>query len=102
MKLSRENAMSMNKPMEAASAKLVQDLRAVIADAEALLEITAGQGGEQVEKVRARVEQSVRSARERLLAAGHDLDGSVRDNAWTALGVAAGVGLVLGVMLGRK
>ena len=94
--------MSMDKPMEAASAKLVQDLRAVIGDAEELLKITAGQGGEHVEKVRARVEQSVRGARERLQAAGHDLDGSLRDNAWTALGVAAGVGLVAGILLARK
>jgi ElaB/YqjD/DUF883 family membrane-anchored ribosome-binding protein len=108
-----ENTMSTDKAMEAASAKLVQDLRAVVSDAEELLKVTAGQTGERVAAIRARAEQSVRDARARLQAAGHDLQGAaesaaraadtqVRDNAWTAIGIAAGIGLVLGVMLGRK
>jgi ElaB/YqjD/DUF883 family membrane-anchored ribosome-binding protein len=71
--------------------KLIQDLRTVVADAEELLKATAGQTGERIEKVRGRAEQSVREA-----------DGRVRDNAWTAVGIAAGVGLVAGLLLARK
>lgn len=99
--------------MERASDKLMQDLRAVVADAEELLKATASQGGERMEKIRARAEESVRNARSRMHAAGHDLEAAaqaaarevntqVRDNPWTALGVAAGVGLIVGIMLGRK
>lgn len=99
--------------MERASDKLMQDLRAVMVDAEELLKATAGQTGERIEKVPARAEQSVSKARQRMQAAGQDLQAAaesaarevndrVQENPWTAIGVAAGVGLVLGIMLGRK
>jgi ElaB/YqjD/DUF883 family membrane-anchored ribosome-binding protein len=88
--------------MERATDKLVQDLRTVVADAEDLIKATAGQTGERIEEVRARAEESVRSARARVQAAAQELNGQVRDNPWTALGIAAGVGLVVGVMLARK
>ena len=90
------------KAMERASDKLMQDLRAVMVDAEELLKATAGQTGERIEKVRARAEQSVSKARERLQAAGQEVNDRVHDNPWTAVGVAAGVGLVVGMILGRK
>ena len=61
--------------------KLMADLRVVIGDAEALLKATAGQAG----------------------AAGvHEIDAQVRANPWAAVGIAAGVGLVIGVLLSRK
>jgi ElaB/YqjD/DUF883 family membrane-anchored ribosome-binding protein len=88
--------------MERASDKLMQDLRAVMVDAEELLKATAGQTGERIEKVRARAEQSLSKARQRVQAAGHEVNDRVHENPWTAIGVAAGVGLVLGIMLGRK
>ena len=99
--------------MERASDKLMQDLRAVMVDAEELLKATAGQTGERIEKVRARAEQSVNKARQRMQAAGQELQAAaesaarevnhrVAENPWTAVGVAAAVGLVVGVMLGRK
>jgi ElaB/YqjD/DUF883 family membrane-anchored ribosome-binding protein len=99
--------------MQVTTDKLMQDLRAVVGDAEELLKATAGQTGERIENIRARAEQSVRNARERMRAAGHDLrlaaetathqvEGEVRDNPWTTLGVAAGIGVVLGMMLARK
>ena len=53
--------------------KLVHDMRAVIVDAEDLLKATASQTGERVEKVRAKAEDSLRVARERLKVAGDDL-----------------------------
>ena len=53
--------------------KLREELHAVIGDAEELLKATGGQTGERIEKVRARAEQSVRVARQRLQAAGDDV-----------------------------
>lgn len=88
--------------MERASDKLMQDLRAVMVDAEELLKETAGQTGERIEKARARAEQSVSKARERVQAAGQEVNDRVQENPWTAIGVAAAVGLVVGMMLGRK
>lgn len=99
--------------MQVATEKLMDDLRAVVGDAEELLKATASQTGERVEKVRARAEESVRKARVRLLAYGHDVqeaattaarevDAQVREHPWAAAGVAAGLGLIVGFLLGRK
>jgi len=86
--------------------KLMADLRVVIGDAEALLKATAGQAGAKVDEVRARTEESIRAARARLEQAGaagaHEIDAQVRANPWAAVGIAAGVGVVIGVLLSRK
>jgi ElaB/YqjD/DUF883 family membrane-anchored ribosome-binding protein len=88
--------------MDVTTDKLVQDLKTVVGDAEDLLKATANQGGEQIARIRARAEESVRQARARIQDAGGDFDAQVRENPWTAIGIAAGVGLVLGILLGRK
>jgi ElaB/YqjD/DUF883 family membrane-anchored ribosome-binding protein len=93
--------------------KLMHDLRAVVADAEELLKATAAQTGERVDKVRAKAEESVRAARARIQDMGdsahaqareaaREVDQQVRENPWTAVGIAAGVGLVLGILIGRR
>ena len=82
--------------------KLMQDMRAVVFDAEELLKATASQTGERVEKVRARAEESLRAARERIKDAGMDVDEQVRNNPWATAGIAAGIGLLLGLIIGRR
>lgn len=93
--------------------KLMQDMRAVVFDAEELLKATASQTGERVEKVRNRVEDSLKTARVRLQQAGaslesqardamRDVDEQVRANPWTTAGIAAGIGLLLGLLIGRR
>ena len=93
--------------------KLMDDLRLVVDDAEELLKATAGQAGEKIATARSRVEQSVQAAKSRLTDAGHraaeryrdaakETDQYVHDNPWTAISVAAGVGLLIGVMLTRR
>ena len=88
--------------MQSSTEQLTQDLRAMIGEAEELLKATAGQTGERIEKVRARAEESVRVARERLRSAADELNGRVQDNPWAAVGVAAGIGLITGILLSRK
>ena len=99
--------------MQVSTDKLMKDLRAVVVDTEDLLKATAGQTGERIEKVRARAEESLRNARTRVQAASqdvqaaaqdamHEVDSQVRANPWTAVGVAAAIGLVAGVLIGRK
>jgi ElaB/YqjD/DUF883 family membrane-anchored ribosome-binding protein len=108
-----KSSLSQGDAMQVTTDKLMQDLRTVVADAEELLKATAGQTGERIEKVRTRAEQSVREARTRMQAAGHDVEaaaqsavsevnGRVHDNPWTAVGIAAGVGLIAGLLLARK
>lgn len=89
--------------------KLMADLRTVIGDAEELLKATASQTGAKVDEVRARAQQSLNAAREHLQAAGaavdagvREIDEQVRRNPWAAVGIAAGVGLVVGVLLTRR
>lgn len=98
---------------EVSSDKLMRDLRMVLEDAEELLRATAGQAGEKVSEARARAEESIRMARaalgemgdealERTREAVASADDYVRENPWTAVGIAAGIGLVVGVLLARK
>jgi len=89
--------------------QLLDDLTAVVRDAEGLLKATASQTGEKVAEMRARAEDSVRQAKARLEGleeqareAAGEADKFVRDNPWQAVGVAAVVGLVLGLLLSRR
>ena len=92
----------MQNSMQSSTDKLMKDLRAVVADAEDLLEATAGQSGERIQKARARAEASLRNARSRIEGAASDVDAQLRANPWTALGIAAGAGLIAGILLSRK
>jgi ElaB/YqjD/DUF883 family membrane-anchored ribosome-binding protein len=82
--------------------KLMHEFKNVVGDAEELLKATASQSGEHIARIRARAEESVRTARARMKDSGKMLEDEVREHPWTAVGVAAGMGLVLGVLLGRK
>lgn len=93
--------------------QLVSDLKTVIQDAEALLRATSNQTGERIQEVRARAEESLKAARARLSALEDEAlkrareladvtDDYVRTNPWQSVGIAAGVGLLLGLLLGRK
>ena len=99
--------------MDVTTDSLIQDLKAVVGDAEDLLKVTASQSGEQISRIRARAEESLRTARARMkditesaeaqaLAAARDFNKQEHDNPWTAIGIAAGVGFVVGVLAGRK
>jgi len=93
--------------------KLMQDFRVVVADAEELLRATANQAGEKVSAVRERVQESVHRAKIKL-AEAEDLlvdggkqaaratDEYVHDHPWRAVGIAAGIGLVIGLLIGRR
>lgn len=89
--------------------QLMAELRAVVHDAEELLQATAGQTGARVEELRKRAEESLAAARTRLTEASdsarqaaREIDEQVRRNPWAAVGIAAGAGLLLGLLLGRK
>ncbi|HWK72733.1 MAG TPA: DUF883 family protein [Povalibacter sp.] len=98
---------------EVTTDKLVADLKAVVQDAEALLRATSSQTGEKIQEARARAEDSLRQAKARLtqveeeaLKRARELADAteeyVRDNPWQSVGIAAGIGLVLGVLISRR
>jgi ElaB/YqjD/DUF883 family membrane-anchored ribosome-binding protein len=99
--------------MNVTTDSLIEDLKAVVGDAEDLVKATASQSGEQIARIRGRAEESLRTARARIeeitegaeaeaLAAARDVNKQVHDNPWTAIGIAAGVAFVVGVLAGRK
>ena len=93
--------------------QLIDDLTAVIRDAESLLRATAAQTGDKVDEIRTRAEESVRQAKERLagieeetlqharVLAG-EAEEYVRGNPWQAVGIAAGIGLLLSLLMTRR
>jgi len=88
--------------MDVTTDKLMHELKNVVGDAEDLLKATASQSGEHIARIRARAEESVRAARARMKDSAEMLDDQVRDHPWSAVGIAAGAGLLLGILLGRK
>lgn len=93
--------------------QLVSDIKSVISDAEEVLSATADQAGEKVADLRARVQTRLHDAKVRLAdaeavlvaktrAAAQATDAYVHESPWTAVGIAAGVGLLVGLVLGRR
>jgi ElaB/YqjD/DUF883 family membrane-anchored ribosome-binding protein len=88
--------------MEAASDKLIEEFREVVAAAEELLNATSGADAERIQEMRNRTEEALRRVRDRMEGAGRQLERQVRDNPVAALGIAAAAGLVIGILLARK
>jgi len=93
--------------------QLIRDFKVVVADAEALLKATAGQGGEVVAAARAKAEESLAAAKVKMSeaqaalaakskAAAKATDEYVHVHPWQAIGVAASVGVVIGLLIGRR
>ena len=94
------------------SDRLIADLRAVADDAEALLKETSAQTGEKIQGVRKRAEKSLHQARKRLSEmeadavkqaqnAATSAEAYVQEKPWQSVGVAAGIGFLLGLLINR-
>jgi ElaB/YqjD/DUF883 family membrane-anchored ribosome-binding protein len=103
----------MNARSEVTTDQLVADLKTVMEDAEALLKATSTLTGEKVQEVRARAEESLRQAKVRLSEVEEEAmrrareiadaaDEYVHENPWQSVGIAAGIGLLLGLLLARR
>ena len=93
--------------------QLVANLRRAVSDAEDLLAATAGQTDTKITELRARARENLQLAREKLADADAALrararqaaeytDDYVHDNPWSSIGAAAALGLLIGVLLGRR
>jgi ElaB/YqjD/DUF883 family membrane-anchored ribosome-binding protein len=91
--------------------QLAGQFEAVVAETEQLLNSVANAGGEKAGALRASVEQNLAAAKEtlrefqqaataRTRAAAHATDEYVHANPWRSVGIAAGFGAVIGLMIG--
>ena len=78
-------------------------------DAEAVLVATAGQAGEKMGELRNRLSNVVESAKatchrieEKAVAGAKVADKTIREHPYESIGVAFGVGLLIGVLVGRR
>ena len=89
------------------------DVYAVLVDAEDLLLQAAQSSGEQAADLRRRAQTAISSAKTRLVEAEHRVvdqakhaakatDTWVHDHPWTAIGIAAGIGVLLGLVVNRR
>ena len=89
--------------------RLMADLHAVVAEAESLLRATANETGAGSAELRARVQATLERARRGLqdlqataVEKAKAADAYVHEKPWHVIGVAAGVGLLLGLLIGRR
>lgn len=88
--------------------KLVKDLRLVVQDAEDLIRATAGEVNEKTKQARARLSQTLEKAKESAVVLQEKAaekakvaDEMIRQHPYESMGVAFGLGLLLGVIVNR-
>ena len=86
--------------------RLVTDLKTVARDAEELFKASVG---EKAQEVRARLRASVERSKEacvrleeKAIAGAKTTDKAIRDHPYQGIGIAFGVGLLIGVLVTRK
>lgn len=93
--------------------KLISELRTVISDAEEMLRMTADEAGDGAASLRGRIKDRMNQAKDDLvrlqdaaMAKAHEVgdaaDEFVHENPWKAIGAAAGIGLVVGMLVSRR
>jgi len=98
---------------EANMEKLSSDLKELTGDAEAMLQATAGQAGEKMEELRQRLSLALGSAKTtyhqiqaKTVAGARSADRAIREHPYESIGIAAGaafgLGLLIGVLAGRR
>ena len=92
---------------------LMADFQTLVYDAEKLLEHTASLAGDQAQELRAQIKDSLLKARETLEETKESLkdrsqaavvatEDYVQANPWQSVGIAAGVGFLIGLLATRR
>lgn len=93
--------------------QLLEDVREVLASTEDLIGAVAEEGGAQSQELRRRLADNLKLAKDKLVAAEQAVVGKakvaakatdvyVHENPWKAVGIAAGVGFLLGMLVSRR
>ena len=92
-----------------ANQRLTGDLKAAVTDAEELMKATGGDAGSKAQEIRSRLAAAVESAKatcqrleEKTVAAAKATDRVIRDHPYESIGVAFGLGLLIGVLVSRN
>ncbi|MBM3117072.1 DUF883 family protein [Jeongeupia naejangsanensis] len=105
--------MSSNGEANLNQEELIDDLRNVLAETESMLKEVASDGTEQGRALRAKIAANLSVAKDKLVeterlvagkakVAAKVTDEYVHENPWTSVGVAAGVGFLLGLLVSRR
>jgi ElaB/YqjD/DUF883 family membrane-anchored ribosome-binding protein len=93
--------------------KLVEDVKDVISDAEAFIHETGESLGGKAGEARSKLSEKVLAARERLkqiegvvrekaIEGAKQTDRVIREHPYESIGIAFGVGLLIGILINRK
>jgi ElaB/YqjD/DUF883 family membrane-anchored ribosome-binding protein len=102
-----------SKTAKTAQEVLSNDFQILVKDAEKLLEHTATLAGDQADELRAQIHESLLRAKETLKLSQESLrekseevvvaaEDYVQANPWQSIGIAAGVGFLLGLLATRR
>jgi ElaB/YqjD/DUF883 family membrane-anchored ribosome-binding protein len=105
--------MTRKSPTPSSQEQLLEEFQALVRDTERLLQHSASLAGEQAEELREQIRSSLGRARstlhnaedalhERGKAALAATEGYVQSHPWQTLGIAAGIGLLLGLLISRR
>lgn len=97
----------------ASSDQLIGEFKALMADAEALIQATEGQADSALGSIRSKALETIAGAKESIAgfegaitdkakAVAESADDFVHRNPWEAVGVAAGLGLLIGLFIRRR
>ena len=89
--------------------KLVTDLKRIVTDSQELLHDSKDLAGEKAHEVRERLTDAMESAKracrrleEKAIEGAKAADRTIRDHPYQSIGVAFGLGLLIGVLVTRK
>ncbi|PUA42158.1 MULTISPECIES: DUF883 family protein [Pseudomonas] len=102
-----------SKTAKTAQEVLMADFQALVSDTERLLEHTATLAGDQADELREQIHESLLKARETLQLTEESLrqrgqaavtaaEDYVQSNPWQSVGIAAGVGFLIGLLATRR
>jgi len=103
----------MTDSTESARDKLVDEFAAVLAEAEEMLKRAATETGDKARDLRSQIETKLLRAKlalqeiegqtvDQAKRAARVTDDYVHDNPWQAIGIAAAVGVLVGLMMNRR
>ena len=98
-----------NESSDASRDKIVSDFKTLMRDAEDLMKATADDLGDKARDARDRLKvalgkarESCQSVEERAAAGARATDRVIREHPYQSLGIAFGVGLLIGVLVNRR
>ncbi len=105
--------MTQDSDLAAAKAQVLEDFSKIVADTEALLRSLANVSGDKATAMREAIEANLAVAKGRLRdlqgealdrasGAARDADAYVHENPWTAIGLAAAAGIIVGLVIGNR